>query len=74
MNARDDRDGFGPRKAVTVCPECGETVDVTLHAFAYLEKFGEWNGIEDCWECSTALAFTVQLDHEGKVHVTCERV
>jgi hypothetical protein len=74
MNDIDDRDGFGLRKAFTVCPECRATVDVTHHAFLYLEKFGEWNGVEDCWECSTALAFTVHLDSEGKVQVICERV
>jgi hypothetical protein len=70
----DDRDSLGPRKAAAVCPECGALVDVTHLAFVYLDRFGEWNGVEDCWECSTALAFTIHLDSEGKVQVACERV
>jgi hypothetical protein len=70
----DDGNASGERRAVAACPECGAPVDVSRHAFQYLDMFGEWNGVEDCRECSTALAFTVAFDEEGAIRVNCERM
>ena len=61
------------RKVTALCPECGATVDATSKAFAHLESLGMWDGIEDCWECSTVLSFSVELDAEGRAKVRCER-
>jgi hypothetical protein len=73
MSARDDTRS-GERRAVAACPECAAPVDVSRHAFAYVDIFGEWNGVEDCRECSTALAFTVRLDDDRQVVVMCDRL
>jgi hypothetical protein len=72
----DDGSGAtnGPRRVVALCPECGAVVDATCKAFSYLESLGLWEGIEDCWECSTALSFSVELDAEGRAQVRCERL
>ena len=72
--SKDGAAGSSPRKVVGVCPACGALVDATHLAFAYLEKLGAWDGIEDCWECGTALSISVQLDSEGKARVRCERL
>ena len=74
MNDRNGNDRLDQRRAVAACPECGTAVEVTRLASPYLAKFGEWNGVEDCRECSTALAFTVHLDPDGQVQVKCDRV
>jgi hypothetical protein len=63
----------GPRKVVATCPECGALVDATWQAFTHLEALGMWEGLEDCWACSTVLAFSVDLDEEGRARIQCER-
>jgi hypothetical protein len=64
----------GARKVIAKCPECGAFVDATYLAFDYLDKLGCWDGIEDCWECSTPLVFSVTLDQEGRALVKYDRV
>jgi hypothetical protein len=67
------KEGKGTPRATAICPECGASLDVTRSAATHLESLGMWEGIEDCFECSTILWFSVIKGSEGGVFIECKR-
>ena len=67
------REGRGADRAVAACPACGAQVDVTNQAAMHVASLGMWEGLEDCFTCSTVLWFNVTRGTEGGLFTTCKQ-